>query len=710
LISESDLEGLFCCGKIGTAGLKMCIKEHERCNVQGHNTKAIFAPPILSPSGVYVLIGVAGKSEQVYLSNIVPKEVFKGNLDLYLYESRSMDEWDELFSIIKAGTLDSEEIERAAEESQSVARARSLTGGSVSPRKRNAGEMMVQRLEAEYDTIGKFVVTRRSEDEGAEAAFNSIDDLQAQMKFLVKKVKRTEVEQLNYPPDVTNRSIVALRNLIGPRPEGMAPMPVMETLSRLTKLIGPRPENSTKTVMELISEGSGQLSAIEVAQVQGILQMHGPSLTTLVEGLLAAISLQIKGRFEPVDQFLVGWSSGNGGPTARGDMLRTKLDTLEAKLNSIASLTPPRQEPPRPRFDLGLGSTSSGVPQTNFGMNGLSLASAQPQPQQESPEAMEILRVEVRKIKEDIAVMKDQLDDTVIVVAGKRFNTRKEFHAWLLTHATIPEEEMVRGTTDVHLFFTDALGMLGLVWQDFGGGRNMTYKVQSKKAGYASTDEALFMSSFEGSLPKVFGNTRTDMRTLPDANSYEVFDSGNPNTSFKNKLDTAVRKQETLLTNQVDNYLDAEASSVAKACIASAANFVYGLLTWMTSTHISMLHEHGAGTAKDNWLFISHSVNAIIESLAYQRAEGYRAKHPHEIAWACLKARNEQNAIVAKNYGGHEVVINVLNQHLQNSAVMKSEFDKHINAMTAKMDALKREMEATTKKANQALTAAQSRK
>lgn len=709
VISESDLDGLYCCGKIGTGGVKMCIKEQAKCSIQGHATKALFAPTVPSPSGTYVVIGVAGKAEQVYLSNIVPKEAFKGNLDLYLFDSRSVDEWDELFSTIRAGTLNSEEIGRVAEEAESVALARALTGGSVSPRKRNAGEMQVERLEAEYDTLGKFVVTR-SEGDGAEAAFNSINDLQSQMEFLVKRVKRTEVEQLSYPPDEANRSIVALRNLIGPRPEGMAPMPVMETLARLTDLIGPRPEDSTKSVMELISEGAGQLSSVEVTQVQGILQSHGPTLSILVDQLLAAISLQIKGRFEGIDKFLIGWSSFNGGSAALGDKLRTKLDTLEAKLNSITSLTPPRQEPPRPRFDMGLGSAAPGAAHTNFGMHGLSLAPVQPQSEQGSQEAMEKLMADIKLMKEDIAVMKDQLDDTVIDVAGKRFNTRKEFQAWLLTHATLPEGELVKGKTDVHLYFTDALGMLGLVWQDFGGGRDMTFKVQSKKAGYASTDEALFMSSFEGSLPKVFGKNRSDMRTLPDAKSYEVFDSGNPNTSFKTKLEKAVRKQAKLLTNQAGYYLDSEAAPVAKACIASAEHFINNLLNWMASTHISMLQEHGASTAKDNWLFISHSVNAIIESLAEQRAEGYGAKHPHEIIWACLKARNEQNAIVSKNYGEHEVVINVLNQHLQASAVMKSEFDKHVSAMTTKMDAMKREMEAATKKANQALTAAQTRK
>jgi hypothetical protein len=133
VISESDLESLYSGGKSGTAGVKMSIKEQGWCNILGHAMKAGFEPPIASQSGIYVLIGVAGKSEQVYISNIVPVEAFKSDLE--------------------------------------------------------------------------------------------------------------------YPPDEADKIIIALRNLIGARPEGMAPMPVTESLARLTELIGSRPENSTKTVI-----------------------------------------------------------------------------------------------------------------------------------------------------------------------------------------------------------------------------------------------------------------------------------------------------------------------------------------------------------------------------------------------------------------------------------------------------------------------------
>jgi hypothetical protein len=65
--------------------------------------------------------------------------------------------------------------------------------------------------------------------------------------------------------------------------------------------------------------------------------------------------------------------------------------------------------------------------------------------------------------------------------------------------------------------FPDALGLLGLAWQEFGEGRGMRYKVQTRKAGHATPDGVLFMSSFKGLLPKVFGTSQTDLRVLPDA-------------------------------------------------------------------------------------------------------------------------------------------------------------------------------------------------
>jgi hypothetical protein len=223
-----------------------------------------------------------------------------------------------------------------------------------------------------------------------------------------------------------------------------------------------------------------------------------------------------------------------------GRRLTAKIDTLEAKVNFIASSVPPRPRPPRPSFDMRLGVSPAKAPHANFGMSGLLLGHNQPQQQPGSMDTMEKVMATVRTIQEEIATIRDQMDDTVIDVAGQRFNTKKEFNAWLLINTELPEEEMARGKTDIHILFTAAMGLFGLIWQDSGEGRDMAYKVQSKKAGYASTDVALFMSSFEGSLPKIFGTTRTGTRTLPKAKDHKTFDSGNLNTSFKSRVEKSV--------------------------------------------------------------------------------------------------------------------------------------------------------------------------
>jgi hypothetical protein len=113
-----------------------------------------------------------------------------------------------------------------------------------------------------------------------------------------------------------------------------------------------------------------------------------------------------------------------------------------------------------------------------------------------------------------------------------------------------------------------------LAWQEFGEGRGMNFKVQTKKAGYASPDDALFMSSFEGSLPKVFKTTKTYLRMLPDAWTHKIFGSGNVNTPFKSKLATALTKQAAYLSIQARESLSYEGAPVALDCIETAKAFV----------------------------------------------------------------------------------------------------------------------------------------
>jgi hypothetical protein len=96
--------------------------------------------------------------------------------------------------------------------------------------------------------------------------------------------------------------------------------------------------------------------------------------------------------------------------------------------------------------------------------------------------------------------------------------------------------------------------------------------------------------------------------------------------------------------------------------------------------------------------------NAVFESLAEERSEGYGARTVHGIIWACLKARKVQSEIQLKGIGGHNIVTNVLNQQLQASAVMKSEYEKGMLDITKQMESLRKEMEAVSRKADQAVT------
>ena len=712
VISEQELGVSLCGGQVGSSGLKMCIKESGRCITRSHEVKVQFNPPIRSGCGEYVLIGVGTQSEQAYLSHIVPVEHFNNVLQSYIYETRTVDEWDQFLSTIKAGPLDQEDIMLASIEAKEVAIDRAVSGGSISPRKRSADEMTRQRLEAEYDSLGSFVSSRMIEGGDVESANNSIEDLQNQMKFLVKKVKQTEMSQLTFPPDKTDRIVVGLRNMLGSRPLGMAPVSIMESLHNLTELIGTRAEgDESKSVMQLIKDSVGQLTVKEVETYRNQIKLCGPELSKLADGLCEAISEQIRDRFLLPDDFFGQWTTLTANPLVYGDILKTKLDVLEAKVNSIASMGLQMQSPKKPKYDLGLGGLSPRPSKSQLGLDSLSLVHNQPQVQPDSTESIEKIAAAVKVMQHEITIIKEQLDDTVIDVAGQRFNTKRELQAWLLTHAKLVpgKETLAVGETDIHILFPDALALYGLASQDFDESKGMAFKVQSKKAGFKTTNDALFMRSFEGALPAVFGTTRTDTRVLPLAKSAEAYDCGNAHQSYKTRLLKVVNKQAAFLTAQARSRLSYEAAPVALDCIASAAAFILELMNWMTVTSIAMTVEHGTDTKADNWLFISHSVNAIFEKLAEERSEGYGAVHNHEIIWACFKGRKTQLALSGRQISGHEIVTDVLNQHLQSSAVMKSEYQRGVKEMTRQMGELKKEMELVSKRANQALTAAQKR-
>ena len=714
-ICEKELPTKYCGGQIGgEGGSKMCIKQKDKCDVQCHKKlKAPFVTHRQSASGQYVLMGVGLQQDQAYLSHIVPVECFKADQETYANERRTVDNWDMFFRSIKQGVKDKEDVRLAADDADAIAQERESSGGSASPKKRTIDHRL---LEEEYNTFGQFVNTRCIEDGGAESQediSNSIDDLHAQMGFLTKKVKKTEMNQLSYPSDQTDRSLVSLRNLVGTRQEGMGPLSVMESVHNLTQIVGTRSEGEEeKSVMQLLAERKTQMTDSEVETFRTLVAINGSDLSILTSQLVSQLRQGINDRFKVPEAFFEHWTSREGltaRPQVYGDRLASKLDMLEAKLNSIVAAAPRTQQQSHARFDFRLNERAPepASPSYGMGLQGLSLEHNQAEDQPGSTESMEQLMASVRTIQHEVATIKEQLDDTVIDVGGVRFNTKRELQAWLKLNVRGQEENLVKGKTSIHTLFPDALGLMGMILLDstLAGGsltRTMEYKAIAKKAGYHGEVDAAFMGSFDSSLPKVFGTAKadTDSRMIPMAMTPQKFDSGIPSTSFKSKMKKALDKQVRSLRGQAGELLTGEAKNVAKECINDAHGFVNDLMNWMTVTNITMKQEHGSATETDNWKYISQAVNAIFEKLAEERYEGNSATEIHEIVWSCFKGGKAQAAILAKDISGHSAVVDVLNQHLQASAVMKSEYTKTI-------EFLKKELDAVSKKANQALTAAQ---
>ena len=95
----------------------------------------------------------------------------------------------------------------------------------------------------------------------------------------------------------------------------------------------------------------------------------------------------------------------------------------------------------------------------------------------------------------------------------------------------------------------------------------------------------------------------------------------------------------------------------------------------------------GEGLGPDNWKFICHAVRAIFKELYALRRGGER-KGPAGQVWSCLRCFKLQKELLAASFTNHEIVQKVLYQHLKTDVVLKTVYDKDMDAMKKKFDAL----------------------
>jgi hypothetical protein len=90
-----------------------------------------------------------------------------------------------------------------------------------------------------------------------------------------------------------------------------------------------------------------------------------------------------------------------------------------------------------------------------------------------------------------------------------------------------------------------------------------------------------------------------------------------------------------------------------------------------------MLSIASGNTSKaEAWNYVSHAVRSIFTHLQKSRSPGYRTKDPSNMIWGCLKGKAAADAMLLTTFHKHPVVATVLNMHLQQSTVMRDEFEQ----------------------------------
>jgi hypothetical protein len=105
-------------------------------------------------------------------------------------------------------------------------------------------------------------------------------------------------------------------------------------------------------------------------------------------------------------------------------------------------------------------------------------------------------------------------------------------------------------------------------------------------------------------------------------------------------------------------------------------SIVRELFSWMNSTFYMLSISTGNTSKVEAWNYVSHAVWSIFANLQKSRSPGYRTKDPANMIWGCLKGKAAANDMLFTTFQKHPVVATVLNTHLQQSAVMRDEFNQ----------------------------------
>jgi hypothetical protein len=646
-----------CGGSIGVSGMIMCMATAKECKVAKHlESKASLKPTIASETNTFVCI-YQRNGKSIHTNLVVPVQLFNSvRLELYLKQSRQFDQWEMLFRGVLApgGDADSEAAIEAFEDS--------ITKRGLVEAEGTATSSPLKRLKPAEAVEDEELYLSPSD---AYDADQFVSETHSKLKAIGDRMDGIEAKFNHHDLPAMDHHLSNLQRLIGQRPTDQPPIEVLTHL-----------EMVASSIKELTDKPRSSLSEAEQTQLQNVFLTYGTDL----QGLKDSMSESVVKYLAPMDAYFRSCTSApaQGQLPVLGNILENRISSME---NSVLSLENAAQGR---HATAAFGAAGFATPLRNgggltgagYGLGGFGQTTSFGTPAGAQPSNPVDLQNAITGLTTRIVELENSVSEEPgppIMVDGIQIKNGSHFKSWLNSHV---------GTIDSDLVscFPDVLGLLAMAGRSIKDDVNsLDLESKSVKAGYGGVNHFLISKSFMTALPSLFGTDKegsaADSRILP---RYKTFESFDPQVDYtgglvdmKDKVLQEVRRSNT----HIEDVLAGSARIVAKACVSRSDAFIRELFTWMSSTFHMLSNSSGNTSKAEAWNYVSHAIRAIFGHLQKARSPGYGTKDPSNMIWGCLKGKAAADEMLTTSFRKHPVVATVLNAHLQQSAVMRDEFD-----------------------------------
>lgn len=286
------------------------------------------------------------------------------------------------------------------------------------------------------------------------------------------------------------------------------------------------------------------------------------------------------------------------------------------------------------------------------------------------------LDVEVKALEKKVVKLEQQLDTQAVRIGTTTFSSRFEAEAWMKVNCP---------ASGGFIFFVDFHSLLALA---FGGGVTMAeiLKLQETtvKLSFATVEEAIITASFQLEIPTFFGKASTvatsnSAKVLPGLQSFATWDAGDGDHGLRYDMKNKVRVYAETWRSSAEFNLSSAALIVAQAMMHDAIAFVDKVSYWISEFYTDCKNK-GADD-KETWKHISHTIREICSILhdARKAGRGYYTTPSERAAccfWGQLQAHREMQVLTSRSLVSDPRLSHILNLHLRDNAVMKSELNK----------------------------------